>query len=366
VDSLEADTTGSAPLDVASPPPPPPPRRRPDRKRTRLQRIVILAAILFVVVFALAWGARSCQQSRKVGSYRTYIEAVTSAIGDSAALGKQLDQIVANPTKYSRKEFIAKLEELNAKQSEIATRAEGFQPPSTLSAEQAVFVEGMKVRAEGFELLQTTLVASLGDETVSPGKVTALSGYFSGPDAYYMGRFYAQTRTVMSDQGVSDVPVPTATYYLTANTFDTANIEAMLSSVDKSAKLVGRHGVALLSTIAQPADVELGQGGKTAEVPATTDLGFEVSVQNQGDGVEQNVAVKGEITLPGGVVVTQTGTIVSIAAGKTESVVLKGFAIPGEALGQPATLKITVGPVPGESVKTNNTATYKILLQLVE
>jgi hypothetical protein len=365
VDSLDAGTTGSAPLDSASSPPPPPQRRRPDRKRTRLQRIAILAAILFLMVFALAWGARSCQQSRKVDSYRTYLEAVTTAIGDSATLGKQLDQLVDTHTKYSRKQFVAKLDELSVKQNEIAARAEGFKPPDTLAAEQAVFAEGMRVRAQGFKLLQATVLPSLGTETVSPGKITALGGYFSGPDAYYMGRFYAQTRKVMSDQGVSDVAVPTATYYLTANTFDSATIEAMLSSVGKSTKLVGRHGVALLSVTAQPADIELRQTGSPAKIPASADLGFEVRVQNQGDGVEQNVAVKGEIVLPGGAVVTQTATITSIAAGKTESIVLKSFAIPGETLGQASTLKITVGPVPGESVKTNNNGSYKILLELV-
>lgn len=366
MDSLEADTTGSAPLDATSSPPPRPPRRRPDRKRARLQRIAILAAALFVLVFVLAWGARSCQQNRKVDSYRTYLGAVSTAIDDSTALGKQLDQIVTKPTKYSRKEFVAKLDELNAKQDEIAARAEGFQPPSTLTTEQAVFAEGMRVRAEGYKLLQATLLASLDEETVKPGKVTALGGYFSGPDAYYMSRFYAQTRTVMSDEGVSDVPVPTATYYLRANTFDSATVETMLSSIGKSAKLVGRHGVALLGVAAQPADIELDQGGKAAEIPATADLTFEVRVQNQGDGVEKDVAVAGEIKLPGDAVLTQTGTIATIAAGKTESVILKGFAIPGEALGQVSTLTITVGPVPGESVTTNNTGSYKILLKLVQ
>ena len=129
MDSLDAGTTGSAPLDTASPPPPPPPRRRPDRKRTRLQRIAILAAVLFVLVFILAWGARSCQQNRKVDSYRTYLEGVSTAIDDSVALGKQLDQIVTNPTKYSRQEFVAKLNELTVKQNEIAARAEGFSHP---------------------------------------------------------------------------------------------------------------------------------------------------------------------------------------------------------------------------------------------
>ncbi len=364
MDRPEAGTTGSAPLDATGSATTPRQRRRPNRKRTRLQRIAILAAILFLIVFILAFAARSCQQSRKVESYRSYLDAVSSAIDDSASLGKQLDQIVENPTKYSKKELTAKLDELMAKQNEIADRAAGLQPPNTLKAEQATFAEGMRVRADGFKLLQAAIVASLGNETVSPGKIAALGGYFSGPDAYYMSRFYAQTRNVMSEQGVSDVTVPTASYYLTAKTFETASIEAMLSAVGSSAKLVGRHGVALLGVAAQPGDKELTLGDKTTSVTASADMTFDVRVQNQGDGTEANVAVKGELELPDGKVLTVTTAVASMAAGKTGTAVLSGFIIPAEALSRTSILKVTVGPVAGERVKTNNSGSYKILLQL--
>ncbi len=364
MDRPETGTPGSSPPEATGSTPPLRQRRRPDRKRTRRQRFAILAIILFVIVFALAWGARSCQQSRKVDAYRTYLEGVSAAIEDSATLGKQLNQIFTNPTKFSRKEFVAKLDELVVKQNEIAARAEGFEPPSTLSTEQAVFVEGMRVRAEGFKQLQAVLLASLDNETVRPGEVAALGGYFSGPDAYYMSRFYTQTRNVMSEEGVSDVPVPTATYYLTWRPFDRATIETMLSSVGKSTKLSGTHGVALVGVAVQPKDVGL-QSGKTTEIAATPDLGFEVSVMNQGSVTEENVTVKGELTIPGGEVLTRTAAIETITAGQTQSAVLTGFNIPAEALsGKVSTLKLTVGPVPGERVATNNSGSYKIQFKL--
>ncbi|MEZ5126580.1 MAG: hypothetical protein R2826_10105 [Thermoleophilia bacterium] len=338
-------------------------RQRPSRRRTRIQRIAILAAVFVVIVFVLALVLRSCQHNRKVDAYRTYLGSVSTAIDDSAALSKQLNQVVSNPTKYSREELIAKLDELSAKQQEISSRAEGFEPPDTLSAEQQVFAEGMAVRAEGFKLFQATVLSSLENETVNPNKVTALAGYFSGPDAYYMSRFYTQTRTIMSEQGVTDVAVPTASQYLTAKTFESDSIEAMLNSVGTSTKLVGRHGVALVGVAAQPENVELSTS-KTTDVKASAELAFEARVQNQGDADEANVVVKGEITLPDGSVLEKSVTIESIAAGKTATASLSGFQIPGEALGRVSTLKITAGPVPGESVKTNNSGSFKIQLQL--
>lgn len=338
-------------------------QRRPSRRRTRIQRIVILAAILVLIVFLLALVLRSCQHNRKVDTYRTYLGAVGTAIDDSASVGKQLDQVVSNPTKYSRKELLAKLGELTAGQEEIAARAASFAPPETLRAQQAVFAEGMLVRAEGFAFFEQIINESLGNETVNPRKIAALDGYFSGPDAYYMSRFYAQTRNVMSEEGVSDVAVPTSTYYLTAKTFDVSRVEDMLSAVGGSSKLSGLHGVALLGVAAQPSDTEL-KAGSTTKLKATADLAFEARIQNQGDVAEQNLEVKGELKLPDGRVLTVTTSIATIGIDKTQTATLSGFAIPAEALTKVSTLTVTAGPVAGERLKTNNTASYKILLQL--
>lgn len=361
MDFFDDDETGQAPGRDQSAPQQS--RRRPDRRRTRIQRILILAAILFVIVFAMAWWARSCQQNRKVESYRTYFEGVSAAIGDSATLGKQLDQLVANPTKFSRKELTAKLAELSAKQNEIAVRADRLQPPDTLLSEQAVFAEGMKVRADGYKLFETTMLGILGKKKVNPAKIAALAGYFSGPDAYYTSRVYIPARNTLSEQGVTDVPVPTSTYYLTAKTFDAARLEQMLKSVGSSTKLAGIHGVGLLSVIAQPGNITLTKAG-TANIPASAALAFDIKIQNQGDIAEENVAVTAELKLPGGSVLKQSGTIATIASGQTQSVTIQGLAIPPEALSKVSTLKVTAGPVPGERVKTNNTGQFKILLQL--
>ncbi len=360
MDFFDDDATSQAPRRDQ---PASPARRRSNPRRTRIQRILILAAILFVVVFAMAWWARSCQQNRKVASYRTYFEGVSAAISDSAALGKQLDSIVASPTKFSRKELTAKLAELSAKQNEIAVRADRLEPPDTLTTEQAVFAEGMKVRADGFKLFETTMLGILGKKKVNPAKLAALAGYFSGPDAYYTSRVYIPARNTLSEQGVTDVLVPTSTFFLTTKTFDRATLEQMLNSVGSSTKLAGIHGVALLSVIAQPGDITLTKAA-TTDIPATADLSFDVAVQNQGDVTEENVAVKAVLKLPGGGVLTQAATIATIASGQTQTVTIKGFVIPAEALSKVSTLNVMAGPVPGERVKTNNVGQFKILLQL--
>jgi hypothetical protein len=364
VDFFDDDATGRTPPDDTSVPVRP--ARRSNRRRNRILRIVILAVILFLIVFGLALWAKNCQQNRKVASYSSYLDGVSTAITDSNALGKQLDQLVANPTRFSRQQLIAKLDELSGGQAEIAVRAGRLQPPDTLKAEQAVFADGMKVRADGFGLLRAALMANLGKKRVTAAGLSALGPYFSGPDAYYMDLFYTPTRKVMSDDGVTGVTVPTSTYYLTAKTFDRARLDSMLNSVGSSSKLSGIHGVGLVSVVADTGTgtVPL-SAGKTTDVPASAQLAFVVKVQNQGDVAEKNVPVTATLTLPGGgSPLVQEGSIASISPGQAQSVTIQGFAIPSEALSKICTLKVKAGPVPEERVLSNNSRTYKFLLQL--
>jgi hypothetical protein len=360
------DETSRAPAGTASPPSAHTSRRRPsNRRRTRIQRLIILALILFIVVFGLAWWARSCQHSRKVGTYETYFTGVSTAIDDSVSLGKQVSAIMLDPTALSRNELIAKLSQLSAQQEEIAVRAARLEPPGTLKDEQTVFSTGMKVRAAGFGLLRTAMLGALASKKVGVKDITALDGYFSGPDAYYQQLVYVPAQKTMQDDGVSGVAVPTSTYYLTWKALDPATVTAMLGNVGKSPKMTGIHGVGLLDVSAKSSSSSITLvKGRTNDVPAAADLAFVAQVQNQGSVTENKVVVTATLTIPGGTPITQKTTIATIAAGKTQEATITGFSIPAEALSKVVTLKVTAGPVKGERVLSNNTATYKLLLQL--
>lgn len=339
------------------------PARRPRKQPTssRLLRLAILIAVLVVLIVVLVLGVRSCQTNRKVESYRSYLGAVATAIDDSAALGKQLGAIVAAPADYSREELTAKLKEMTAAQVAIADRTAALVPPQPLTEEQAVLAQGMRVRAEGYSGFEKAMLAALNNQTVSSASITALEGYLSGPDAYYMSLFYTQAQATMKQEDVAGVAVPTSDSYLSANTLDSVSVQTMLDSISSSAKLIGRHGVALVRVTAQPEDIELATN-LAATVTVTPELAFEVRVQNQGDVEEANVPVKGQLTLPDGAVLTQNTTLAALPAGETATATLKDFAIPSGALNEISRLEVEVGPVNGERVVTNNSGSFSMRL----
>jgi len=346
--------------------PSPPRSRRPSsRRRTRIQRLVIVLAVLFVLIFLAAWWIRSCQQDRKVEGYQDYMSAVATAIDDSAKVGKELDKIVADPGKYATAEALeTALADLVSRQDEIATRVGRQEHPDSLAGEAEVLVTGMRVRTRGLDLLRKAVAAALNEKkSVKPGAVTALSGYLSGPDAYYQALFYTPARQVMKDDGVSGVKVPTATWFLKNDVLSETNVTAMLQRLGSSAKLGGTHGVALDGVTAQPSGTALVRG-KSVPIPASADLSFEVTVENQGSSAEADVTVEVVLVLPNDDKIKQTATIAAIAAGKKTSIAVEGFVIPNTALSRVSTLRVKVGPVPQEQTLTNNSATYQFLLQL--
>jgi len=346
--------------------PPAPRSRRPSsRRRNRILRIVIAGAAFFLVVLALAWWVRSCQHDRKVDAYRDYMSAVDTAIDDSAKVGKDLSKIVADPGKYaSGDELMAALAKLVSTQDEIATRVSRLDHPDALASEADVLATGMKVRTRGLDLFRKAIAAALDEKKgVKPSSITALSGYLSGPDAYYQALFYTPARKVMKDEDIQGVKVPLATYYLRADILSEANVTAMLEALGGSAKLGGTHGVALDGVTAQPSGTALVRG-KSVPIPASADLSFEVTVENQGDSAEADVPVEVVLVLPGGDKLKETATIAAISAGKKASIAVEGFVIPNTAISRISTLRVKVGPVPKEQTVTNNSATYQFLLKL--
>lgn len=352
--------------DATSQTPPPPPRRpRRNRRRTRIQRLAVLAVIAFVLIFGLAWWIKSCQANAKRSAYRTYFANVSSAIADSNLLGAQLAKFFTQPTYLSTSELTAALNKLQSGQQAIAARVKSASVPGKLSALNSIFVDGMAVRAQGFAQLAQVLPADIAQtKTPSAATITSLSGYFTGPDTYYTTLFYRQARQIMQADGVTDVTVPTMTYYAsTSGIFSTASVTTMLTVMRHPSRSGGVHGVALGGVVALPGNTRLVNDG-TTQVKASAALSFRVTVQNQGTTAETKVPVTVTLSITGQAPQKLTGTIATLAKGQSQSATVTGFTIPSSAIAQVSTLTVMAGPVPGETVLSNNSGHYKIIFNL--
>ena len=98
------------------------------------------------------------------------------------------------------------------------------------------------------------------------------------------------------------------------------------------------------------------------QITASTDLAFQVAVQDSGDSQETAVVVTLTIQKSPTPIVLRK-TIDTILAGETKTVTFTNIDING-LFGVPTTVKVDVEPVPGEKTVTNNTAEYKVIFSL--
>jgi hypothetical protein len=112
----------------------------------------------------------------------------------------------------------------------------------------------------------------------------------------------------------------------------------------------------------------LPQGDSLSADTATTvkvsaDLSFVATVENSGDFQEVNVPVKLTIAA-GGLPIVRVRTIPLIQPAQQQTVTFSNFNLPTSAFGAKATVKVEVGPVPGEINTANNNGLYTVFFTL--
>jgi hypothetical protein len=336
-------------------------------KRTlRIQRLAIIVVALFVVVLLLTLWIRSCQHNQKVSGYKDYLSGVQSLITDSNKVGQDLGAIVNNPRKYTRPGLLTKLQSMVNAQNDVATRSQLLKPPGKLVGQNQTFVLGMQVRAKGMQQLRQGILAAIdGKSKVTANDLAALSGYFTGPDAYYTEQFYTQAQNVLKADGVAGVTVPASTFFLKSSMFGPLKLQKMLKNIPGSA-VGGVHGVSVVSiTVKSGGNTVALVAGRNTRVKASADMIFVVTVSNAGTATESGVPVTLTLQPPGGAQAQKIShTIDGIAPGKTVAVQFNGFNIKPASLSRVSQLTAKAGPVPNEKNLTNNTLQLKIVLTL--
>jgi hypothetical protein len=123
----------------------------------------------------------------------------------------------------------------------------------------------------------------------------------------------------------------------------------------------GLHGTGLVSVVALPENITL-QAGSDNKVTASTNLAFQVSVQDTGDSQEVRVPVVLTIEKTG-TPYTATQYIGTIDPGQTKTVTFSKLDVTS-ALGLRSTVKVQVTGVKGETKLTNNSASYPVFFSI--
>ena len=340
------------------------PQFRPPHGVTPLLRLAGFVAFAILVVVLLAVWVQGCAGEDAEAADADYMADIGAVGRDSQKIGTDLATLLTTPG-LAQAELETRLGGLIQQQQLDVTRAEDIDPPGPLTPPHDSAIEALEFRVSGLQgLLDTFRATKDGEDATAAGQ--QLSGQakrLEASDVVWRDLFQAAAVGIMTDEGVEGVRAPASVFVQNPDLYTARSMSAIWQRVHGASTggtSPGSHGSALAYTKVQPANIQLSTTTET-RIDISTDLSFEVGVQNSGEN--QEVGVKVTLTIPAQPTpIVKNGTIDVIDPGETKIVTFADF--PDFPFGEDTTVQVSVKPVPGETNTGNNSAEYPVVFSL--
>jgi outer membrane murein-binding lipoprotein Lpp len=353
-------------------PPPGGPRRpvRPPAGIIPMLRLAGLIAFLILAAVLLVVLARGCASSSKHDRYRSYIEEVGQIAANSQQDGEALNRTLS-AAGIKETELEAKIRGLADQEKQAVAQARELDAPGPLRVEHDHLIEVLQLRASALSRLADAFAqtATSRNATTAGLLIADQARLLVASDVNWDFYFREPTRQELANQGIRDIGgVPDSNIFSNPELASTTAMMSVWRRVHGAATggtPAGDHGSALVSVTALPDNKRLVPGAAASdnEITASTDLAFQIVVEDSGDFQEFNVGVTLTIQKsPRPIVLKKKIDVIN--AGATKTVTFTDIDING-LFGLPTTLKVDVQPVPGEKTTSNNSAEYKVIFSLV-
>jgi len=336
---------------------------------TPLLRLVGLIAFAILIVVLLVFWVQSCQASSKEKTYKDYMNKVSEVAGSSQQIGKQLNQVLlAQGQKEAQLE--QRISGLARQEQLTVQRAQEITPPGTLRDENNALIQTLEYRVSGLNGLASALAATAKskDTTRAGSLLAAQMQRLLASDVIYQDSFKAPAGQELNRQGVTGTNanggplVPDSNFLQSADLVTPTAMITVLSRIrgaSTTPSTGGLRGTNIESVKVLPAGTELSTSTQTKIVPSTN-MTFQVLVKNSGDSQESSIPVTLKIVQSSGGTITKRATIDFISPGETKPVTFGGD-FSAITFAAPATVKVEVQPVPGETNTSNNSADYPVI-----
>jgi len=341
------------------PRPPRPPRGGADRDQIRARQAVLFFGILlFLVVFGIL--LKGCVDSSKKNALQDYGQAVSQIGTESTSNVSQGLSLLAQP---NEKEALAQrnaLDKLATDSRTLADRARKLSTPGSLEGATQNLVTALSLRADALSRIADRISTARGTSRAQAETATAqIAGQMRRVTPYITDR---AKELEVRDDGVANSIVMNDLGWLNATTV--ANrIDGQSSVADDTSATTpttcvdgSPHGHGIQSVTANGKALTAGQ---VTTVSNGSGLSFVVTVANQGDNDETNVAVtvSGTSKATNKQVFSETKKIPTSRKGSTTQVQIPITS----AVSSAVTVNAEVKPVPCEVNKTNNKQTFQVI-----
>jgi len=348
--------------ELAPPPggPGPPGRRGSDRQRQILLRRAVGVGAIVLVLILVVLGIKGCLNARKTRSFENYSSDLRAIAAQTNQLSGDFFGKLSDPGNASALDFEAEIATDRGTAQNLAGRVNALDTPDELSAAQNELELAYGLRAQALSGISGQVSTALGnpgpERTKAITQITDYMRYFLASDVLYK-QAQDQIDIQLSDQGI-DQKTPASVFMTDPSRWlDPLQVASALSAIASKNVSAGSHGVAIVQTAVKPGNVVLSPDTPTTIGGDTGQAEIDVEVSNQGSATEKGVGVS--YTLTGGPqTIDGTTTLESIAPGGLQTAAIPIRPQPERNV--ELTLEVTVLPVPGETITTNNRSTYQL------
>lgn len=342
----------------------------PTRQQIRTRQLT-LAGISIVVLILLFLAFRGCLDARKERAFKNYVSDLSALTVETKQLSDQFFGALDSGGQDGDIGLESEVSGNRGTAQSLFDRARGLDAPDEVSGAQAQVELSYDLRRDALDVIAAQLPAALGNKG-SNKAIKAIAEQMEvlvASDVLFRRARFEIEQALQQEEIVVEGGVPESEFVPTGNApnyLDPEVVGGLLAGAGASSSAGGdsancdpgddlTHGLALVSTTAQPSGTVL-EPGTTVTLPADG-LEFEIAVQNQGTADESGV----KVSLGGDFSGTQT--INAIAANETQTVTI--VPKPAPSSGESASLDVTVDTVCGEQVPDNNTnaAPYELTFE---
>ncbi|MDO8886817.1 hypothetical protein [Candidatus Oleimmundimicrobium sp.] len=330
--------------------------RRPSRKK---QFIKFLVPFLFVLGLLYFLGQLGESKPSEFTEYAIQVNKMIRASNETAEGFNELK--IQAPT-ISRAELKARLIQYTKDCADVQEDCASLMVPEELRKIHPYLQLCFEMRGKGMEDYQPAIFNALKDEDleVATSQVSKALRYLSlSDDAYVL--FKENAEEFFREKGV-DASLLELTSFDAELAFDKSGVLSFLQELKGIEALEIIHGVAIVELSTNPKQTSYDESSKTAILPEVEEFVVVVTVENQGNQIENNLLVeailKSEIELEGQL---KSVKINSLAPGARKTITIRGLKPTGSGVINLFT--VTVGPLVGEKLITNNTREYKFVLK---
>jgi hypothetical protein len=338
----------------------PPPRRGSDRQRQILLRRAIGIGVIVIVLILIILGIKGCLDARKTRGFENYVSDLKAITAQTNQLSGDFFGKLSDPGNASPLEFEAEIATDRGSMQNLSGRVDALDTPGELGDAQNELELSYSLRAQALTGISDQVSTALGnpgpERTKAITSITDYMQYFLASDVLYK-QAQAQIDEQLTNQGV-DQKAPASVFMTDPGRWlDPLQVASALSAISTKNASAGSHGVAIVQTSIKPGNTILSSDTPTTIPGGSGAPEVDVEVSNQGSANEKGVGVS--YTLTGGPqTIDGTTTIGTIAPGGVQTAAIP--IRPSPQKGVELTLEVTVLPVAGETITTNNRATYQL------